>query len=163
MQNTIHQRIIALVLLMVYAITGTSLLPALVSLAATLDGSHTVQVQQSEQGTTLTLLHHRADYTPRVDDHSNSLARFIVSMCKASEAGSHELSSSCISTGSRAERDANEREVKNAAQVNCQATRALVFSSRHPVRDTSRETRAWRDVPITPGLGATLSSVRLLI
>lgn len=163
MQNALHQRFIAMVLLVAYAITGTSLLPALVSLAAALDGSHTVQVRRSEQGTTLTLLHRQADYTPQVDDHRNSVARLIVSMCKASEAGSHELSSSCISTGSLVGRDADDREVKNAAQVNCQATRALVFSSRHPVGDTSRETRAWRNVPITPCMASTLASVRLLI
>lgn len=159
MQNALHQRFISLVLLVAYAITGTSLLPACLSLAAVVDGSHTVQVRQSEQGTTLALLHHRANYTPRVNDHNNSVARLIVSVCAVSAEGSHELSSSRINAVSFTQTDAEAREVKNNPQLNLQDTLALVLSSKHH----ARETRVWREVQITPGLRLALSSVRLLI
>ena len=159
MQNALHQRFIALVLLVAYAITGTSLLPACLSLAAVVDGSHTVQVRQSEQGTTLTLLHHRANYTPRVNDHNNSVARLIVSVCAVSAEGSHELSSSRINAVSFAQTDAETREVKNNPQLNLQDTLALVLSS----KPQARETRVWREFQMTPGLRLALSSVRLLI
>ncbi len=159
MQNALHQRFIALVLLIAYAITGTSLLPACLSLAAVVDGSHTVQVRQCEQGTTLTLLHHQADYTPRVNDHDNSVARLIVSMCAVSVAGSHELSSSHINAVSFTQTDAEAREVKNNPQLNLQDTLALVLSS----KPHARETRVWREVQITPCLRLPLFSVRLLI
>lgn len=159
MQNALHQRFIALVLLVAYAITGTSLLPACLSLVALADGSHTVQVRQSERGTTLALLHHQANYTPRVNDHDNSVARLIVSMCAVSVAGSHELSSSCINAVSFIQTDVEARELKNTPQFNLRDTLALVFSSKH----RACETQVRRDVQITPGLRLSLSSVRLLI
>lgn len=161
MQNALHQRSIALVLLVAYAITGTSLVPALASFAAMLDGSHMVMVRQSEQGTRLTLLHESANYTPRVDDHGGALARLVVSMCAASDTGSHELDSSHISARSSAERDLEVLDGKSAPQFNWQATHALPdFRLSY---DVSRGKRDEPELQIPCHFRVALSAVRLLI
>ena len=54
----LHHRIIAALVLMAYAVTGTALVPAVTAALAALDGSHDVMVRESEQGTQL-VLHHR--------------------------------------------------------------------------------------------------------
>ena len=161
MQNALHQRSIALVLLVAYAITGTSIVPALASFAAMLDGSHTVMVQQSEQGTRLTLLHERTHYTPRVDDHGGALARLVVSMCVASDTGSHELDSSHISSNSRAERDLEVVDGKTAPQFNWQATHAL--PDFRLSCDVSRGKRDDPELHVPCHFRIALSAVRLLI
>jgi hypothetical protein len=152
---------IALVLLVAYAITGTSLVPALASFAAMLDGSHTVMVRQSEQGTRLTLLHEQAHYTPRVDDHGGALARLVVSMCAATDTGSHELDSSHINATSRAERDLEVVDGKTAPRFNWQATQAL--PDFRMSCDVSREMRDDLELQIPCHFRIALSAVRLLI
>jgi hypothetical protein len=94
-----------------------------------------------------------------VNDHNNSVARLIVSVCAVSAEGSHELSSSRINAVSFTQTDAEAREVKNNPQLNLQDTLALVLSS----KPQARETRVWREFQMTPGLRLALSSVRLLI
>jgi hypothetical protein len=152
---------IALVLLVAYAITGTSLVPALASFAAMLDGSHTVMVRQSEQGTRLTLLHEQAHYTPRVDDHGGALARLVVSMCAATDTGSHELDSSHINATSRAERDLEVVDGKTAPRFNWQATQAL--PDFRMSCDVSRGKCDDLELQIPCHFRIALSAVRLLI
>jgi len=81
----IHQRLIAFLLLLAYASTSTAALPALIGWAAALEGSHTVNVAKSASGMQITLHHVRGDFTPKIADHQNVLARVMVSLCKASQ------------------------------------------------------------------------------
>lgn len=138
MSRAIHQRIIALVLLVAYAITGTSVIPAMVSLAAWLDGSHAVVVQQSEQGLQVTL-HHRSDhYTPRLADHENTLAKILVSMCSASEEGDHQMSTAHVTANASLRADGGQK-VQTTQPLNAQETQLLALSILWPAREVIRE------------------------
>ena len=109
MRQTLHQRLITLVLLMAYAITGTSVFPAVMVMAATYDGSHSVQISCSDKGTTVTLKHSRDSFTPDVADHSNSLARALVSLCNDANSGDHQLSCAQFQFNAGAERESIDR------------------------------------------------------
>lgn len=138
MRHSLKQRFIALLLLMAYTITGTSVMPAAMALAAWIDGSHSLIVSQSENGMRLTL-HHRSDaYTPEVNDHHNALARVLVRLCKASDAGDHQLVSSQFDSSASSEREEIARAAKEAPQVNLAATFQLTLIAINPARDTTR-------------------------
>lgn len=117
MRHTLKQRIIALVLLMVYTITGTAVMPAAVALAAWVDGSHAVVVSSSLEGTQVRLQHRSDEFTPAIDDHGSALARMIVSFCHASSRGDHQICSSQLDTSVSVERDSFERINVLPAQV----------------------------------------------
>jgi hypothetical protein len=91
MRLPIHLRLLAFLLVLVYATTSTAVLPALIGWAAALEGSHTVNVAKSASGMQITLHHVRGDFTPKIADHQNVLARVMVSLCKASQSGDHHL------------------------------------------------------------------------
>lgn len=137
MSHSIHQRIIALVLLVAYAITGTSVMPAVVSLAAWVDGSHAVIVQQSEQGLQVTLHHRSNEYTPRVSDHCNALAKVIVSMCAASEEGDHQMSTAHVTANASLRAEAGQK-VQTSQARNVQETHLLTLSVLRPAREMIR-------------------------
>jgi hypothetical protein len=138
MRHSLKQRFIALTLLMAYTITGTSVMPAAMALAAWIDGSHSLVVSQSESGMKLTL-HHRSDaYTPEVNDHHNALARVLVRLCKASDAGDHQLVSSQFDSSANSVREDLARAAKEAPQVNQAATFQLTLIAINPARDTTR-------------------------
>lgn len=137
MSRSIQQRIIALVLLVAYAITGTSVMPAVVSLAAWVDGSHAVIVQQSEQGMKVTL-HHRSDcFTPRLADHENTLAKILVSMCSASQEGDHQMSVAHV-TASTGLRDDMVRRAHSAPVLDLHEPCLPPLFVSHPVCDMPR-------------------------
>jgi hypothetical protein len=105
MRLPIHQRLIAFLLVLAYASTSTAAVPALVGWAAALEGSHTVNVAKSASGMQITLHHVRGDFTPKIADHQNALARVMVSLCKASQSGDHHLDASQLKDGPSACRD----------------------------------------------------------
>lgn len=109
MRHTLKQRIIALVLLMVYSITGTAVLPAAVVLAAWADGSHAVAVNSSLNGTQVRLMHRSEEFTPGIADHESALARVIVSFCGASKEGDHQICSTQLDICVSVERDEFKR------------------------------------------------------
>lgn len=137
MKRPVHQRLIALALLVAYAITGTSVMPAMVAMAAWIDGSHSVVVAQSEEGMEVTLHHRKDQYTPRVSDHDNSLTKLLVSMCKASDAGDHQMRTAHVSSNANI-RDAVERQIQKSPTLNFQETHILSLSTSWPLRDVTR-------------------------
>ena len=100
-----HQRLIALLLALVYACTSTAALPAMIGWVAEIEGSHTVTVAKSASGMQITLHHVRGDYTPKIADHRSALARVMVSMCRVSTSGDHHLEASQLNEAPNACRD----------------------------------------------------------
>ncbi len=162
MSRSMHQRIIALVLLVAYAITGTSVMPAMVAIAASMDGSHAVIVQQSEQGLQLTLHHRSNEYTPRVADHCNALAKIIVSMCGASEEGDHQMSTAHV-TASASLRAEVGQKVQTSQALNVQETHLLTLSVLWPARDMIRDCLVQDTHEQKQQRRSMLACVRLLI
>lgn len=158
-----QQRFTALILLMVYAITGTSLMPAMMLMLATFDGSHAIQVRQSDQGTQLLLHHKVGDYTPQVCDHQNTLAKFIVSMCRPNTEGDHKMISAHVASSVNSERDLLlKTAVKNSPMLNYLATSSLVLWVPKP--DTPSFVKGLvRDEPVFRQRQLSLATVQLLI
>ena len=94
MRLSLLQRLTALMLLMAYTVTGTSVMPAMMALAAWMDGEHEVVISQSESGTSVTLHHVEGSYTPDVEDHQKMLGKFLVSFCRAAVEGDHQMKAS---------------------------------------------------------------------
>lgn len=163
MQHSLKQRIIALVLLMAYTITGTSVMPAAIALAAWIDGSHSLVVSQSESGVRLTLHHSSSAYTPEVADHQNTLARVLVSFCKASDAGDHQLVSAQFDSSTNSGREDIARTSKEAPQENIAATFQLTLIAIQPARDTIHNSGCKEPPVRRPGIGSMLATVQLLI
>lgn len=163
MRLSLLHRLTGLLLLMAHAITGTSALPAITTLAADLEGSHEVFVSQGEQGTQV-LLHHRPhEYTPEVYDHDDPLTRTIVRMCRTSQEGDHKLSTEAMSSG-RAE------DKEKQARAKRQPTAGSIITSTSWAHRSAmlpaRGIRAGfgRDQGMTARtLRAILSSVRLMV
>lgn len=163
MRFSLQQRLIAFVLLMAYAITGTAIMPAAMAFAAWLDGSHSVLVSQSEEGTQLTLHHRQNEFTPTVADHQNTLARVLVSFCKASEGGDHQLKSGYIDTTSKNERESHQDVIKRTPPLNLTETCDLLLSFLFPASATLRPL-SYPDIPVNHlGITPMLATVQLLI
>jgi hypothetical protein len=163
MRFSLQQRLIASVLLMAYAITGTAIMPAAMALAAWVDGSHSVVVSQSAEGTQLTLHHRQNEFTPSVEDHQNTLARVLVSFCKASEGGDHQLKSGHIDTTSKTERESHRDAIKRTPQLNLIETCGLLLSFQFPASATLYPLR-YADLTVTHlGISPMLATVQLLI
>jgi hypothetical protein len=105
MRHFLFQRLIAIVLLAAHVVTGTSALPAITALAASIEGGHAVIVAQTEHGTQIFLHHRQGEYTPKVADHASELARMIVRFCKTSDSGDHQLSSERLSSSFNEEKE----------------------------------------------------------
>jgi hypothetical protein len=163
MRFSLQQRLIAFVVLMAYAITGTAIMPAVMALAAWVDGSHTVMVSQSAEGTQLTLHHRTGAYTPSVGDHQSPLARAIVSLCKASDGGDHQLKSGQIDTTTQGARESQQDAVKRTPQINLTETCELLLSFQFPTSAMMRPS-SYPDLPvIQQGISPMLATVQLLI
>jgi len=163
MHLPLKQRLIALLLLMAYTITGTSIMPAALALAAWVEGSHAVMIRQTDAGTSVTLHHRRGTYTPDVSDHQSSLAKVLVSFCRSSEAGDHQLSvSRCVST-TTTYRETLEKCIKASVEVNHAATfqfSIIMPSHRHAMMHEP----VWHQSTLLKnGLPRMLTTVRLLI
>ena len=103
-------RIIAALLLLAHASTGTALIPAAVAALADLDGSHAVIVCHTASGTQVILHHRPGEYTPAVCDHA-LLGRMAVRLCQPSRDGDHNLATP--SAAFNAAED-SKREIKTA-------------------------------------------------
>jgi hypothetical protein len=163
MQFSLQQRLIAFLVLMAYAMTGTAIMPATMALAAWVDGSHTILVSQSDEGTQLTL-HHRSDeFTPAIEDHPKTLARVIVSLCKGSEGGDHQLKSGHIDTTAQKERDEHQDAIKSRPSYNLTETRELLLSFQFPTSATTRPCGDADRPASQQDLAPMLATVQLLI
>lgn len=163
MRTSWQLRFIASLVLMAYAITGTAIMPAAMALVAWMDGSHSVLISQSEEGTQLTL-HHRQDaFTPAVEDHQNALTRAIVSLCRASEGGDHQLKSGRIDASSSNSRGSSEDVVKRVPELNVIQTTELLLSFRFPASVMTRPLPVVDLSVTTTSLAPLLATVQLLI
>ena len=160
MRTSLTQRLITLVLLAAYAITATSVLPAVVALAAAIDGSHSVQITQSAQFTRLTLHHRESSFTPSVTDHDGRLARTLVSLCSTTSSGDHQLSCAQFNSSTK-----NQRET--AAKPSTPTPTTLVLQSRlkadRPDTNTAVLGRFQTATVAESGIRRIIATVRLLI
>jgi hypothetical protein len=86
-----------------------------------------------------------------------------VRLCKASDAGDHQLVSAQFDSSSRGEREDIARATKEAPQVNLAATFQLTLIAINPARDTTRAS-GFKEVQ-TPRhrIRPMLATVQLLI
>lgn len=133
------QRLIALLLLMAYTITGTSALPAAIAVLAAVDGGHEVLIGQTENGVRVTLHHRPGEYTPCLADHHHALTRALVSLCRSSGQGDHQLSSARFETNAESEKKSLAHAAKQPAPVNTAATLLLCQIFTATARATSRQ------------------------
>ncbi|SKA97173.1 hypothetical protein SAMN02745166_02566 [Prosthecobacter debontii] len=159
------RRFIASLLLMAYAVTGTSLMPATMLILANLDGSHSIQVQESDHGTQLLLHHNRGNYTPLVCDHTGALARVVVSLCRPDSTGDHNLVAAHMSGQANTERQNSKSSVKQAATLNHLATSALILWRPQPIKTQLVAKLRLRDEPqnFSTSQRKSLSTVQLVI
>ncbi len=157
---------IAALLLVAYTVTGTSLLPGLVSLAAMIDGSHELLIAEASTGTTLTLHHRPDDFTPRATDHSNTAARVLTAFCAIDSKGDHRLSTSRLKSlcTSPAESAHAPSLAAKAVVENEQATILLATTLRLAPQDFGEQIAAPTTgmVPLLP-LMERLSTVQILV
>lgn len=153
---------LALILLLAYAITGTSALPAIMLALANMDGSHSVQLKNSKCGTQLVLHHNSGNYTPSLLDHQTALARVVVSLCRPDQSGDHNLVSAHVSSQTSNERQDVKPFIKAAAEINESATSEL---ARHlPVQWQTNTPRTWVHHHATVGSRQVpISTVQMLI
>lgn len=154
-------RIIATLLLMAYAVTGTSLVPGAVAALADLEGSHQGLISIG-RGETRVILHHTSGFTPEVDDHQHCLARFIVRFCQADQAGDHQMTSTGV-VGSFDEKRPEAGKVRSVHELtNLPATDA--WRSLQPVSQTAylQERPSGRQPQPSPVLPSILT-VRILV
>lgn len=164
MRFSLPHRLIALLLLMAYTITGTSVLPAMVAVLAVVDGGHEVLVGQTEGGVRLTLHHRPGEYTPCVADHHNALARVLVSLCRSSQQGDHQIASTRFESTTDGGKKSLARAVKRPAPVNTVATLLLGQILTATARATSRQGMV-TTMPVLhgPACRPVLSTVQMLM
>lgn len=115
-------RLIAALLLLAYASTSTSLMPAVMTLLAEVEGSHESRVHLGESGAQVVLHHRQSEFTPAVNDHHCALARVLVSFCQSDREGDHQMTTAQLAGSAGVERV----EISKARSVdelfNAQAT-----------------------------------------
>jgi hypothetical protein len=154
-------RIIAALLLMAYAVTGTSLIPGAVAALADLEGSHQGLISIG-RGETRVILHHTSEFTPEVGDHQHCLARFIVRFCQTDQSGDHQMTSTGI-VGRYGEKRPEAGKVRSVHELtNLPATDA--WRSLQPDSQTAfhRERICWQQ-PQLSQLPPSVMTVRLLV
>ena len=162
-----YPRLLAVFLLGIYALVGTAVLPASVALLAALDGSHSVRVEMTSNGTHLVLNHEGLKYTPTVADHSTAASRALVSLCHNDAAGNHELTAASLNELTLTERKSLSAFLAALAKpvFNAAATFAHLQSLPHylwrpePDKDRSRSTKG--PSPLAPR--PMMATVQLLL
>ena len=84
-------RIISALLLLAYASTGTSLMPAVMTLLAEVEGTPASRVRIGESGALIVLHHRQSEFTHAVNDPRRGLARVLVSFCQSDREGDHQM------------------------------------------------------------------------
>jgi len=122
MWHSLKQRFIALMLLMAYTITCTSVMPAAMALAAWIDGSHQSFVRMGESGAQIVLHHRLHEYTPKVSDHRGRLAQMLVRLSCQDQNGDHQLITEQLAASSSSERHEPSKVRSGDDLFNAQAT-----------------------------------------
>lgn len=154
-------RIIAALLLMAYAVTGTSLVPGAMAALADLEGSHQGLISIG-RGETRVILHHTSDFTPAVGDHQHCLARFIVRFCRADQEGDHQMTTAGV-VGSLDEKRPEAGRIRSVHELtNLPATDA--WRSLQPVSQSAfhRERTCARQ-PQPSQVPPSILTVRILV
>lgn len=128
-------RIIAALVLMAYAITGTSLVPALELVLAEFDGRHEVLIRESAGGTQIVLHHRAGEFTPCVADHEYGVTRVLVSLCSSDQEGDHNINSARVSSTTRLDVTPS---ISHSVALNVEATHALILSLKRSARGMIR-------------------------
>lgn len=157
----IHSLLVVL-LLLAYAGTATSIMPAVFAALAELDGSHRVMICRTEQGLQVRLHHRENDYTPEVCDHAGLLGRLVVSFCHPATEGDHSLSTNQV-TGTVTNPDNEAKRLIKEQQ--CGGLEMVDFDGRQvraPLKVAARITR--RDFHEGGGLALRkIATVRMMI
>lgn len=156
-------RIISALLLMAYAITGTSLIPAVMTMLADLDGSHQSLVRVSESGAQVVLHHRQSEFTPAVNDHRQGLARMLVSLCRADQDGDHQMTTSQLSGNASQEREALSKVRSGEALINEQATHERQHMLQVPRPMVTSADTPSPQFPISHQPPSLLTTIQLLI
>lgn len=123
------QSMLGVLLLLAYACTATSFMPAVFAALAVMDGSHRVLICRTEQGTEVRLHHRENDFTPEICDHTGMLARMVVSFCRPAEEGDHSLSTNQV-TGMLTSQDDEAKRSAKDKQAECGTVYAPPFFHR---------------------------------
>jgi hypothetical protein len=97
-------RFISALLLLAYASTGTSLMPAVMTILTEMEGSHESRVHFGENGAQVVLHHRQSEFTPAVNDHRRGLARVLVSFCQSGREGDHQMTTAQFAGNAGVER-----------------------------------------------------------
>lgn len=156
-------RLIATLLLLAFASTGTSLMPAVMTMLADLDGSHQCLVRVGEGGAQVVLHHRQSEFTPAVNDHRRGLARVLVSFCQSDREGDHQMTTAHFAGNAGIERLEISKARSAADLFNAKATQEwqhlLHISQPRVTRDDVFAPR----VPISHQPPSLLTTIQLLI
>ncbi len=156
-------RFTALLLLLAYAITGTSVMTASAAMLADLDGSHEMIVLESDQITQIVLHHRVGAETPEVADHVNASLRVLVCFCREDQNGDHHFSSVHLTSVASSERHLVAEEVIQPVSINFEATQMLRHSFEQQVRDMFRHQMTRDQEQKESDWRPTMTGVQLLI
>ena len=156
-------RLIATLLLLAYASTGTSLMPAVMTLLAEVEGSHESRVHLGENGAQVVLHHRQSEFTPAVKDHRRGLARVLVSFCQSDREGDHQMTTAQFAGNAGVERVEISKARSADDLFNAQATQErqhlLHISQPRVTRDDVFAPR----LPISHQPPSLLTTIQLLI
>lgn len=163
--NSYH-RIIATLLLGVYALTGTSALAALATFLANLDGGHSVKVTFTKSGTHLSLEHQHSDITLSSAEHHSAAGRLVTRFCRNDATGTHELDSQQLSPNVSLERELNKAQEQAPSPLfNHQASLDLAIVTSRPACKSLTSCQSFvasRHVPL-PSAWPMTATVQMLL
>jgi hypothetical protein len=163
---SLFHRTIATLLLGAYVLTGTSVLPALATVLACLDGGHRVSVTLSASGTHLSLRHQQNDVTLSASEHHSPAGRLVTRLCRNDASGSHELDSQQLSPLVSVDRDVKKAaEQAPSPSLNHNASMVLAIVTPRPAFETRSSCQAFaasRRVPL-PSQWPMTATVQLLL
>lgn len=161
-----YQRTIATLLLVVYALTGTSALPAFATFLANLDGGHGVSVMFTKAGTHLSLKHQQSDITLTADEHRSAAGRLVTRLCRNNASGTHELESQQLAPNVSPDRELNKaQQPLPLPLLNHQASWVLAIVTSRPAFESLTSCQAFaasRSVPL-PSQWPMTATVQLLL
>lgn len=127
------KRVTALLLLVAYAITGTSVLTATAAALVDLDGSHELRVQELDHSTQLVLHHRQGTVTTEIADHPNVSLRVLVCFCHEDQNGDHYFTADHVTDMACTEGHESMTKPRYSSAVNFEATQILRLSFLWPL------------------------------
>lgn len=156
-------RIISALLLLAYASTGTSLMPAVMTLLAEVEGSHESRVRLGENGAQVVLHHRQSEFTPAVNDHRRGLARVLVSFCQSNREGDHQMTTAQFAGNAGVERLEISKARSADELFNLQATHEWQHSLHISQPRVTRDDVFAPRLPISHQPPSLLTTIQLLI